>query len=184
MNDLALTYYRKAIKKDPNRSVKTHVDTADILVGRGAFDEAKVLINDIRTTYAKNTPKEQDTRLLRMESHIAMNDGDTDVFIPILEKLIENDPLDGDALMMLADHYTGQGTNEGYARADLFYERIVKIPEIEVKALIGWARSYVAREEYGKAIPHLERANTLQPRAFITRYLEGVRKIHIAKRGF
>ena len=184
LNDLALKYYRKAIKKDPKRSVKTHVDTADILVGRGAFEEAKVLINDIRVTYAKNTPKEQDTRLLRMESHIAMNDGDTDVFIPILERLIGNDPLDGDALMMLADHYTALGTNEGYTRADLFYERVTKITDVEVKALIAWARSYVAREEYGKAIPHLERANTLQPRAFITRYLEGVRKIHIAKRGF
>lgn len=183
LNDLALTYYRKAIRKDPKRSVKTHVDTADILVGRGAFDEAKTLIADIRKTYAKTTPKEQDTRLLRMESHIAMNDGNTNVFIPILEKLIENDPLDGDALMMLADHYTTQGTIDGYARADLYYERIVKIPDIEVKALIGWSRSYVAREQYGKAIPLLERANTLEPRPFITRYLEGVRKIHIANMG-
>lgn len=183
LNDLALTYYRKAIKKDPNRSVKTHVDTADILVGRGAFEEARVLIDDIRKTYAKNTPKEQDTRLLRMESHIAMSDGDIDVFIPILERLIENDPLDGEALMMLADHYTSQATIDGFSRADLYYERTAKIPDIEVKALISWARSYVAREQYGKAIPLLERANTLEPRPFITRYLEGVRKIHIANMG-
>ena len=184
LNDLALTYYRKAIQKDPKRSAKTHVDTADILVGRGAFDEAKVLIADIRKTYANNRlPKDQDTRLLRMESHIAINDGATDVFIPILERLIENDPLDGEALMMLADHYTSQDTLDGYSRADLYYDRVTKIPEVEVKGLIAWARSYVAREQYGKAIPLLERANTLEPRDFITRYLEGVRKIHIANLG-
>ena len=133
LNELALKYYRKAIQKDPNRSVKTHIDTADILVGRGAFEEAKTLIADIRRTYGNRVGTDEDTRLLRMESHIAMNDGLVDVFIPILEKLIQNDPLDGDALMMLADHYTSQDTNEGYARADLYYERVTKIPEVEVK---------------------------------------------------
>ena len=183
LNDLALKYYRKAIAKDPKRSVKTHVDTADILVGRGAFEEARVLIGDIRKTYSNRVEKDQDTRLLRMESHIAMNDGDTNVFIPILEKLIENDPLDGDALMMLADHYTSQDTIEGYARADLFYDRVAKIEKVEVKGLIAWARSYVAREQYGKAIPLLERANTLEPRDFISRYLEQVRKVHLANIG-
>lgn len=183
LNDLALKYYRKSIQKDPKRSVKTHIDTADILVGRGAFDEAEVLIDDIRKSYGDRIEKEQDTRLLRMESHIAMNEGNTDVFIPILEKLIENDPLDGDALMMLADHYTSQNTIEGYSRADLFYERVVKIPDIEVKGLIAWARSYVAREQYGKAIPLLERANTLDPKDFIGRYLAQVRKVHLANIG-
>ncbi len=182
LNDLALKYYRKSIAKNPKRSVKTHVDTADILVGRGAFDEAKVLIGDIRKTY-NNVEREQETRLLRMESHIAMNDGDTEVFIPILEKLIESDPLDGDALMMLADHYTSQDTIEGYARADLYYDRVTKIEKVEVKGLIAWARSYVAREQYGRAIPLLERANTLDPRDFIGRYLEQVRKVHLANIG-
>ncbi len=87
LNELALKYYRKAIAKDPKRSVKTHVDTADILVGRGAFEEARVLIGDIRQTYGQRVDKDQDTRLLRMESHIAMNDGATDVFIPFLRSL-------------------------------------------------------------------------------------------------
>lgn len=183
LNDLALKYYRKSIQKNPQRSVKTHVDTADILVGRGAFDEAEVLINDIRKTYGNRIDKDQDTRLLRMESHIAMNEGDTNKFIPILERLIENDPLDGEALMMLADHYTSLDTIEGYARADLYYERVVKIPEVEVKGLIAWARSYVAREQFGKAIPLLERANTLDPKDFIGRYLEQVRKVHLANIG-
>ncbi len=184
LNELALKYYRKAIQKDPQRSVKTHVDTADILVGRGAFEEAAVLINDIRKTYGNRVDKDQDTRLLRMESHIAISEGKTDIFIPILEKLILNDPLDGDALMMLADHYTSLDNNESYARADIYYERVAKIPAVEVKGLIAWARSYVAREQFGKAIPLLERANTLEPRDFITRYLEQVRKVHLANQGF
>ena len=115
LNELALRYYRKAIQKDPNRPVKTHIDTADILVGRGAFDEAKTLITDIRSTYGDRVSTDDDTRLLRMESHIAMNDGLTDVFIPILEKLIENDSMEclDDAL----DHQS-QDTND-YARAGL-----------------------------------------------------------------
>ncbi len=184
LNELALTYYQKAIAKDPNRPIKTHIDTAEIMVARGAFDEGNAMINRIRSAYANRIAREDEIRLLRLQSQVAFGQGlGAEKFVPILEKLVENDPNDGNALMMLADYYTGLDDIDGYARADLYYQRIVKIPDHEVKGLVSWARSYVARERYGEAIPHLERAQTLDPQPHIQRYLDGVRKINLANLG-
>lgn len=183
LHELAVNSFKKAIAEDDSRSVDTYIDIAELMVGFGAFDGATSYIGDIRNRFSSKLDKESEIRLLRMESQIALSSGDDDTFVPILERLIENDPLDGEALLMLAQHHSGQDTSEGYARADIYFERAAKIDEYEVTALIAHAGSYVARERYGKAIPLLERAQTLQPQEHIGRYLDQVRRINAANLG-
>lgn len=185
LDKLAVSSFKKAIGKDENRSVKTYVDIADLMVGYGSMQGAQEYINEIRARFGKKFDREQEIRLLRMESRITLTIGSPDSVVPILERLIENDPLDSGALMMLANYHSGLDSNDGYARADIYYERTAKIDDIdiEVDALIAWAGSYVARELYSKAIPKLERAQTLKPQEHIGRYLEQVRKINAANLG-
>lgn len=195
LNDLALHYYRKALAKDPDQDPIVHIDSAELLAGRGAFPEAREMIADVRSRFANKLTDEQNLRILRIEAQVALALSEGDEVIPILEQLIEKDPLDGQALLMLAEYNSNQGVDKAesedtaaidesvthFARADLYYERVVKIPEYEARALISWARSYVAREQFGRAIPHLERVQVLQPQEFIGRYLEQVRKVYLAR---
>lgn len=182
LSDLALTNFEKAIAKSPDQKAETYIDIASIMVGRGVFDEANALISKIRNDFG-NLSREEEIGILRLQSQIALATGDPDKAVPILEKLVENDPLDGQALILLAEHYTGLDNSDGYIRADLYYQRAVKVKDQEVRALISWARSYVARERFDKAIPKLERANSLEPREYIGRYLEQVRMINRTKVG-
>ncbi len=182
LNDLALEKFKKALTKDSNQPADVQIDIAGTLVSRGAFDESQDLINSIRGKYTDIT-KDQNILLLRLESQIALSSGNPDKAIPILEKLLASDPLDGQALILLAEHHTSLDTSDGYSRADLYYERAIKVDDQEIRALISWARSYVARERFDKAIPLLERANTKQPRDYITRYLEQVRMVNRTKAG-
>ena len=183
LHELAVNSFKKAIAKDEGRPVKTYIDIADLMVAFGALDGAKSYIGDIRSRFGSTLTKEHESRLLRMESQIALSTGDDATYVPILERLIENDPLDGQTLLMLAEHHSGQDTIDGYARADIYYERAAKVAEYEVTALIAQAGSYVARELYGKAIPLLERAQTLEPKEHIGRYLDQVRRINAANLG-
>ncbi|MEM9159674.1 MAG: tetratricopeptide repeat protein [Verrucomicrobiota bacterium] len=179
---LALTYFQRAIDKDPNQPISTHIETAEILATRGSFDEAAAMAKKVRSSY-KNISRDDETKILRLESQIALASTNPESAIPILTKLVDNDPLDGDALMMLADYNSGLGDIDGYTRADIYFERATKIPEFQVRALIAWASSYVSREKFGEAIPLLERANTLEPKEHIGRYLDQVRKVNLAKLG-
>lgn len=178
LSELALDYYQRAIAKDPNQEPAVHVDVAEVLTARGAYDEATQIMSDIRNTFTEKLQEGQKLRLLRLEAQIALATQQGERVIPILEELIEKDPLDGQALLLLAEFYSNQGDDDGYARADLYFERATRVQEWEVRALISWARSYVSRERYDQAIPLLERAQTLEPQDYIGRYLDQVRKVN------
>lgn len=183
LNDLALTYFERSIAMDPNQDPDVHVGIAEVMTARGVYDQATTVIADIRSTFETRLNDEQKLTLLRLEAQIALATQQGESVIPILEELIERDPLDGQALLLLAEYYSGQETVDGYARADLYYDRATKVRDWEVRALISWARSYVSRERFGKAIPLLERVQVIDPQDHIGRYLDQVRKVHTAQRG-
>ncbi|MDQ8205407.1 tetratricopeptide repeat protein [Pelagicoccus sp. SDUM812003] len=183
LNDLALTYFKRSIAMDSNQDPQVHVNIAEVMTARGAYDQATQVISDIRSSFEPKLTPENKLSLLRLEAQIALATQQGEKVIPILEELIERDPLDGQALLLLADYYSNKQDIDGYARADLYYERATKVREWEVRALISWARSFVAREKFGKAIPLLERAQVLQSQEHIGRYLEQVRKVHLAQLG-
>ncbi|EDY83982.1 tetratricopeptide repeat domain protein [Verrucomicrobiia bacterium DG1235] len=183
LNELALTYFQRAIQKEANQEPDVYVSVAETMTARGTYDEAKVVIKDIRSNFGEKLDDEQKLSILRLEAQIALAEGLGEQVIPILEELIERDPLDGQALLLLAEFNSGKGTIDGYSRADLYYERASKVRKWEVRALLSWARSYVSRERFGKAIPLLERIQVIDPQDHIGRYLEQVRKVHIATLG-
>lgn len=183
LNDLALTYFERAIKMDPNQDPDVHVGIAEIMTARGVYDQATSVISEIKNTFSSQLGDDQKLTLLRLEAQIALATQQGEAVIPILEELIERDPMDGQALLLLADYYSGQDSIDGFARADLYYERATKVREWEIKALISWARSYVSREKFGKAVPLLERAQVLDPQDHIGRYLDQVRKVYSAQLG-
>lgn len=183
LNELALTYFQRAINQDQDQDPDVYVSVAETMTARGTYDEATTVIADIRSSFGEKLDSAQKLSILRLEAQIALATGKGAKVIPILEELIERDPLDGQALLLLAEFNSGEGTVDGYNRADMFYGRATKVREWEVRALISWARSYVARELFGKAIPKLERAQTIDPQDHIGRYLEQVRKVHVASLG-
>lgn len=183
LSELALTYFERALKMDPDQEAEVYVEIAEIMTARGAYQEASSVIGDIRDRLSGSLTDEDKLRILRLQAQIALATDQGERVIPILQELIERDPLDGQALMLLADFYSAKEDVDGYARADLYFDRATKVPEWEVRALISWARSYVSRESFRKAIPLLERAQVLNPQEHIGRYLEQVRKVALAQAG-
>lgn len=183
LNDLALTYFQRAIKMDPKQDPSVYVSVAETMTARGTYDQAKTVIADVRSSFGDQLSDENSLKLLRFEAQIGLATGGGEKVIPILEKLVERDPMDGQALLLLAEFNSSKGTTDGYSRADLYFERATKVRAWEVRALISWARSYVSRERFGKAIPLLERVQVIDPQDHIGRYLDQVRKVYIASQG-
>lgn len=183
LNDLALEYFQRAIKMDPKQDPEVYVAVAETMTARGTYDQATKIISDIEKSFTNNLSDKDQLTLLRLEAQIGLATGGGEKVIPILEKLIERDPMDGQALLLLAEFNANKGTTDGYSRADLYFDRATKVRAWEVRALISWARSYVSRERFGKAIPLLERVQVIDPQDHIGRYLDQVRKVYIASQG-
>jgi tetratricopeptide (TPR) repeat protein len=103
----------------------------------------------------------------------------SDATAAVLEEIIQIDPLDGEALMLLGQHYSKQGEPD---RALLYFERAASLDAYEANAKVRQAQVLVSMGRYADAVPLLRRAQEIKPRDDINRYLEQVERIAKSRR--
>jgi len=172
--DLALDVYLEAIEKDGEGDIQRSLRAADIMVSRGDWEEASKLFAKIRTAHQATMAQEELFKLLKMESKVAISNGDGSQALKVLEQIIEKDPLDGEALLMAGDYYDQNGDQE---KAVFRYEMAARISGFEADAWLKHAQILVRRQAYSKAIELLEKAQKTQPRDNVQTYLESVQRV-------
>jgi tetratricopeptide (TPR) repeat protein len=176
--ELALSAYLEAIEKDGGKSPAKALRAAEILASQGAWDEARALFAKIRATSGA-LADEDEMKLLKLESKVALATGEAEKAVTTLERVIERNPLDGEALLMVGEHYARNGERE---KAEFRYEMAAKLEKFEADALVKHAQLHVQAKAYDKAVEMLRRAQKLKPRDSIQRYLEAVERVQRARR--
>ncbi len=118
--------------------------------------------------------KSQAKRLHRLRAHLSYLKGDMKTAIISYKKLLEEDPLDADALIVLGDLYREEGKLE---EAVISYERASHIKGKEAEALIRQAQVEVERERYSKAVELLESSLVFVHKKSVAKYLEQIRRL-------
>jgi Flp pilus assembly protein TadD len=123
-------------------------------------------------------------RVLRLDARLAMaeggafgaaSDGSAEAAaVKSLEEIVALDPLDGEALMLLGQHYTKAKEID---RAIFYYERASSLEPFEADAKVRQAQLLVTQNKYREAVPLLKRAQELKPRDEVARYLDQVERI-------
>ncbi|RLC46794.1 MAG: hypothetical protein DRH70_04780 [Candidatus Coatesbacteria bacterium] len=139
--------------------------------------EADSLLRQARKV-AQESPSslspDQHRKLLRLEAQQAYLSGDRKAALMAYKRLLEEDPLDGDALIALGDLYREADELE---EAIIAYERAARISGKEAQALVRQAQVEVERERYARAVELLEAAQAIDPRPNVARYLDQVREL-------
>ena len=83
----------------------------DIDVNQTLYDVALVSYRQaVKSTFGDRLDETQRKAILRLEARIApASGGDSGSAVGVLEEIVALDPLDGDALMLLAQHYGKSG---------------------------------------------------------------------------
>lgn len=171
--DLALGAYLEAIDKDGGQNLAKALRPAQILVSRGAWDEARKLFAKIRGAGGGLTGADE-LKLLKLESRVAMATGEGEKAIATLEQIIQKDPLDGEALLLAGDYYAKNGQRE---KAEFRYQSAANIPGYEVDACVKHAQLLVQSQKYAQAAELLRKAQKVKPRDNVQRYLEKVEQL-------
>jgi len=180
--DLAEGAYARAVALagEPGPSPDRAVRSAELLAARGAPEPAKRLSARVRRTLDARLDDAAKRRLLRLEARLGMaDDANADQVAATLEEILRLDPLDGDALLLLAQLATKRNDPD---RAILYLERAGGIEAFEQAAKLRLAQVLVGLSRYDDAIPHLRRAQELKPREDVARYLEQVERVARARR--
>jgi len=173
--DLAGRAYVRAYDTDSKQSLARVLRSAEMLAGRGAIAQAKMIASHIQES-SKTQIEEGDRRkLLKLEARLAMAEGEsTSKAAEVLEEIVKLDPLDGEALMLLGQHYSRQNEPD---RAVFYYERAESIESFEANAKVRHAQVLVGMARYGEAVPLLRRAQEIKPRDDVAQYLSQVERI-------
>jgi Flp pilus assembly protein TadD len=177
--DLAARAYRQAWELQPTQPLVRPLRNLEVLVARGALSEARELITLTRRETADRISDAEQRQLLKLDARVAAAEGQGAAAVKTLEEIVALDPLDGDALLLLGQHYSKQGDP---ARAQFSYERAANLAPFEADAKLRLAQLLVTQAKFAEAVPLLKRANELKPQESVARYLDQVERIAKSRR--
>jgi tetratricopeptide (TPR) repeat protein len=178
--DLATRAYQRAVDIDPKQPPVRALRCLDVLTGRGATAQARQLAKHLHQAFDQKMEEADRTKLLKLEARLSMAEGsDSPETAAVLEEIIKINPLDGEALMLLGQHYSRQSEPD---RAILYYERAESLEAFEVNAKMRHAQVLVGMARYSDAVPLLRRVQELKPRDEVAHYLEQVERLAKARR--
>jgi tetratricopeptide (TPR) repeat protein len=176
--ELAVQSYARALEKDEAGNVERALRACQVLTARGANEETRILVARIEELHADRLSAEDQKNVLRLRARLAVAEGAGDEEARILEELVELDPLDGEALILLGQH---AGRQDDLEKAIFFYERAASIEKFEADAKVRHAQLLVGQRRYSEALPLLRSAQNLKPRENVREYLEQVERVAQAR---
>lgn len=178
--DLAASAYQRGLALDSERSVAAALRAAEVLAARGALPQAGQIIGKLRAIGAGTLGEAEQRRLYKIEARVALQAGNGAEAVRVLEQTVALDPLDGEALMLLGQHYARVKEPE---RAIFYYERAAGLEAYEAAARLRHAQILVGQGKLADALPLLRRAQELKPQDDVARYLEQVERLVRTRRG-
>jgi tetratricopeptide (TPR) repeat protein len=171
--DNAVSCYERALAKSPRGSAERPIRAAKVMVGRGAAIEAERLLGTVESTYGAELGEGERKDILKMKARMAVAKGAGDEEARILSEIVEIDPLDGEALILLGQFHGRKGEID---KAIFLYERAAKIEKCEADAKVRHAQLLVGQQRYSEALPLLRSAQQIKPRENIQQYVEQVER--------
>lgn len=172
--ELARENYTQALRAAPDTGGPRAVRAAQDLAARGALEESSEMIARVEALATAGIDGEQRMAILKLRARIAMASGASDEQVRILEEIVRLDPLDGEALLLLGQHFFREAD---YDRATLYFDRAMGMEKHEAEAARGKAQVLARQGRYADALPLLRRAQTLDPRESVQDFLEQIERI-------
>ena len=150
------------------------IRSAKILSARNANEQSKRLLGAVQAEIGQEeTDPELKKEVLRLSARIALAEGEGDLQARILKQIVDLDPLDGDALLLLGRHAVRTSND---AQAIFYFERAMAVDASEADANLELGKLLSAQGKYSEALPMLRRAQQINPREPVQRFLEQIEK--------
>lgn len=140
------------------------------LVDYEFYNQAKAFDKEIQ----KSFPKAASARLLRLRALIEFETGEPANAIATIREIVEQDPLDGTSLLVLARFLSSENKA---VEAEMVLEQAALLPDHAANANFRLGELLVERGEYKAAVEKLTRAQSIEPRPTVETYLKAVQEL-------
>jgi len=170
---MAQPNYLKALESGGSATADRAIRAAEVLTSLGDFAQARNLFSKIRALGASALNDGQDLKLLKLQARVAMSEERNEDAASLLERVIKKDPLDGEALLLAGDFYSGIDETE---KAMTRYETASKIQGFEADGLVKMAYLNVQIGKYAEAVDQIKKAIQIDPKDNYKSFLDQVER--------
>ena len=171
--DLAVRSYLRALELTSEAKPDRAIRAAKYLSVNGALEETRALVDGIEAHQGGRLEPAAHKDLLKIRARLAVAEGASEEEARVLEQIVQLDPTDGDALILLGQYHNKAGSPE---KAVFYYERASSMEPFEADAKLRHAELLVRQGKYTEALPLLQRAQSLKPRQNVQEFLEQVQR--------
>ncbi len=168
---VALEHYHAAIREPGEFRVERALRPLRHLLAGGFVGEAEEYLAAIGGYLPAELGEREAALVAVSRARVAQASGRGEEAREILLPLVKRDPLNGEAILFLAENFRDAGE---FAEAEFYLQRLLSLPEQRVEGLLGLGRLEVNRGDLRKALEYLRQAEELEPRAGLRRYIEAV----------
>jgi tetratricopeptide (TPR) repeat protein len=167
----ALGAFIAASEKSDGNNFDRSLKTAKILSDYGALAEAEKYIQSINDNTALDP--DQSVAMDTIRAKVLRSQNRTEEAAALLSSLVERDPLNGDALIELAQYNERQ---EDFAKAKFYFDRALRVEDTAYDANLRYGQMLVRRGKAAEALPKLRRAQELKTSDGLERYIRQVER--------
>ena len=187
LSELATQTYLRAFEEG-SRSPSRALRGARLMLQRGEVESVMSLLAGIEASLGDSMSADDTADMLKLKAQVAVRQGDAEsnieILEEILEEIIENNPLDGDALILLGDALGRQAaqldddsaSDTKLAEAGQAFATAAAIEGFEADALLKHARLLVGRKRYEQAVPLLKASLQANDRENVRAYMKEVER--------
>jgi len=171
LESLALKTYMSAFREQGPRREAGALHPLKQLVASGLYPEARSYLNLIRPTIPEGLNDGSRRVLSLAEARIEMSVGDPQKALDWLGQLLEEDPLDGESLLMLGQYYR---TRKEFGQAEFYFERLLSLRDFAARGHVELGRLEVDQGRLREALITLRKAQALDPDPNVREYMEAI----------
>mgnify|MGYP006272679463 CR=1 FL=1 len=172
--DRAVDAYARALAMQETGGVDRALRAAKVLAARGSYDAVEALVGDLQRLREGKLGDGERKELLKLEARVAVARGADEKEVEVLREIVDLDPMDGEALMLLGQYFRRDGDAE---QAMFYYQRAEGIEGYEADAMVRQAQILVKRGEYRQALSLLKSAQRINYRDNVQEYLQQVERV-------
>lgn len=176
--NLALANYKAALQQDSNTQPEQALKPLRRLMQLALYSEAREYLDLIEQNLQTEFSPEQDAERRVFTAQLQIETGDAGQGLAQLEEVLKEQPLNGDALLLMAEV---QLDREAYEEATFYFERATSVPDAQVNGLIGLARTAVAQAQFKEALKHLQKSQRIKKRPDVAQFMASIEKVVAAQ---
>ncbi len=178
--DLAAGIYTNVIAQSETPDFARSLRNAEVLAMRAAPRAARTVVDAISKHAGAELEGQTKIRALKLEARLAGLEGRPAAEqVALLERIVAEDPLDGETLISLGRHYASVSELE---RGVFYFERAAGIEKYEAEACLRHGQALARAGRFADALPLLKRSHDMTPRDSLQRYIEQVERVARAQR--